>query len=45
MKSLDNALYNIISNIMRVLIVSVISFIITGILVRKLGDELYGIIH
>jgi O-antigen/teichoic acid export membrane protein len=44
MKSIDNALYNIISNIIRVLIVSVISFVITGILVRKLGDELYGII-
>ena len=44
MKSMDNALYNIISNIIRVFVVSTISFVITGILVRELGDELYGIV-
>ena len=43
-KSVDNALYNILTNVIRIVVVSVISFAITGILVRELGEELFGVV-
>lgn len=43
-KSIDNALYNILSNIFKIAVVSIVSFAITGVLVRELGEELYGVI-
>lgn len=43
-KSVDNALYNILTNVIKIVVVSIISFAITGILVRELGKELYGVV-
>ena len=43
-KSVDNALYNIIANFIKIAVVSIVTFAITGILVRELGDELYGVV-
>jgi O-antigen/teichoic acid export membrane protein len=43
-KSLDNALYNILTNVIKIVAVSIISFAITAILVRELGQELFGVV-
>ena len=43
-KSVDNAVYNISTNIIKIVALSIISFAITGILVRELGEELYGVV-
>ena len=43
-KSVDNALYNILTNVVKIVAVSIISFAITGVLVRELGQELYGVV-
>ena len=43
-KSVNNAFYNILSNFIKIAVVSIVTFSITGILVRELGDELYGVV-
>lgn len=43
-KSIDNAFYNILTNVIRIVAISIISFAITGILVRELGEELFGVV-
>ena len=41
---INNAFYNIVANIIKIIVVSLISFAITGILVRELGEELFGVV-
>ena len=43
-KSVENAFYNIATNVIKIVVVSIISFAITGILVRELGEELFGVV-
>lgn len=43
-KSIDNAFYNISANLIKIAVVSIVSFVITGILVREIGEELYGVV-
>jgi len=40
----NNALYNIAANVIKIIVVSLISFSITGILVRELGEEMFGVV-
>ena len=43
-KGVSNALYNLTANIVKIASITVFSFLITGILVRSLGMELFGVI-
>ena len=42
--SVDNALYNILANLIRIVVVTIVTFTITRILVAELGEELYGVV-
>ena len=43
-KPVENAFYNISANFIKIAVISIVSFVITGILVRELGEELYGVV-